>query len=170
MKKSPGRWIAPISVGGEIIDAERLFAKTGLAIGQPEMPEDQWVGPTIVKFHEARGEIGPAVVVVVLDFHMRGFQRQRNKAGCLRHILVEGCAIAESAVEIEAIRDRFPPGTFEVLADQDVEPAIAIHIAKADAADHVVAASIFPGENLPRSSGFREASLSVVQEENIPCG
>ena len=91
-----------------------------------------------------------------------------RQAGLLGHVLERRHAVLDAAVEVQPDGHGLAPGRGVVLAEDDVEQAVAVDVAEADAADHVVAAGLaraLVGEQLARAGHLAELALAVVEEQ-----
>ena len=98
---------------------------------------------------------------------MRRFDWERVESRRFGDVFKGGSAVPDAAVEVEPVRDRLSPRCLKVLAEHHVRQTVAVYISEADAADHVVAAGVFPCEDLTRAWCFAEAAATVIEEKDV---
>lgn len=156
-----------VFVCGKVVHGEGIRAKVRQAIQQTEVFEDDRVRAAVSEFDDADGNIRPAVVVKVLNFHMRCLEGKRNESRRDGDVLKRRNAVPDSAVKVEAVGDRLLPRRFKVLADDNIGQSVTVHIAKTNAADHVVAARVFPCEDITRAGRFAKVAATIVEKKDI---
>ncbi len=164
---SPERLMARSSAVGKSFTAKASSRNRGRPFSHADVLEDQRMRLAVFELHDRRRDVGPAVVVEVLNLDVRRLHRQRLEPGGCGHVLESGLPVLDAAIEVKAVGHGRMPRTFEVLAEHHVEQAVAVHVAEANAANHVVAAGVLPREHFARAGRLAKLPVPVVEEQHV---
>src|SRR5262249_22491406 len=150
-------------------DAKDIFPEPGHPAPGTEVPEDDRVRLASREHDDADVEIGPAVVIEVLQLDMWRLHLHRLEPRLLRHVLEARDAAVETAGEVQP-RWHTPrhPRVAVMVADDDIHQTIAVDVPETDTARGVVQRL----RELPAEVGMAlwyllEPALAVVEEQPI---
>ncbi len=119
----------------------------------------------VSEFDDAHVDVGPTVVVEVLNLDVRALHFQRRDAGRLGDILELRNAIGHAAIQVKADRGRRLPRAFEMIADRNVGQPVAVHVGNADSGGRIVRAIDVPAEHVSRPRCLQKLAMPIVEHQ-----